>query len=339
MEKDIKQEVKEEVKKSAGKVPKHMHWYDYDGDGLQSKKERVFEILQLGNHKDFLSRACDVLIIAVILVNIAISILYTFDGLGGYFSLFKVVETITIICFIIELALRLWTANFIYGKGNIKSALLYLCSFNGIVEFWSIVPFFLPIFFPKGVIAFRVFRVVRMLRLFQANTYSDAMSTIFIVIKRKRNQILSSMLMILVVMVMASMVMYGFEHEAQPEIFENAFSGLWWATSALLTVGYGDIYPITLGGEIASILITFLGVGMVAIPTGILSAGFTEYEKEQKTSQLMKQKARYAKEHKKMDYCPYCGEKLPKQIGEVESAVLHVMAPEHAVSRINEKNK
>ena len=304
---------KESIQHNVEKKLNAQGWYDHDGDGIQSKKERVFEILQLGNHTDAISHACDILIISLILINITVSILYTFGGLNRYFSLFRVIETITVIFFTVELLLRLWTADFLYGKGKIKSAIKYLFSFNGVVELWSILPFYLPILFPKGIIAFRVFRVVRMLRLFQVNTYSDSMSTIFIVIKRKRNQILSSMVMIFVVMVMASMMMYGFEHRAQPDVFKNAFSGLWWATSALLTVGYGDIYPITPWGEAASILITFLGVGMVAIPTGILSAGFTEYEKEQKTAQLMKQKAKYAKDHKKLDYCPYCGEKLPKE--------------------------
>lgn len=321
-EKDEFEKVKNKVEYDINKKLNEQGWYDHDGDGIQNKKERIFEVLQLGNHKDVISRACDVLIILLIIINIVVSICYTFVGLSKYFPLFRVIETITVICFTIELALRLWTADYLYGEGKTKSVIKYLFSFNGIVELWSILPFYLPIIFPKGVIAFRMFRVVRMLRLFQVNTYSDAMSTIFIVVKRKRNQILSSMVMIFVVMVMASMVMYGFEHQAQPAIFKNAFSGLWWATSALLTVGYGDIYPVTTWGEAASILITFLGVGMVAIPTGILSAGFTEYEKEQKTNLLMKQKARYAREHRKLDYCPYCGEKLPKQVGEVESAVL-----------------
>lgn len=70
--------------------------------------------------------------------------------------------------------------------------------------------------------------------------------------------------------------MYSLEHEAQPEVFRNAFSGFWWVVSALLTVGYGDIYPITMPGRVFGVAITFLGVGMVAIPTGILSAGFVE---------------------------------------------------------------
>ena len=84
-------------------------------------------------------------------------------------------------------------------------------------------------------------------------------------------------------MLAASLCMYSVEHEAQPDVFENAFSGIWWSTSTLLTVGYGDIYPVTIPGKIMGIIISFLGVGMVAIPTGIISAGFVEQYQKLKT--------------------------------------------------------
>ncbi len=92
----------------------------------------------------------------------------------------------------------------------------------------------------------------------------------------KKQQLASSVFTILVLMLASSLCMYSLEHEAQPEVFTNAFSGIWWSVSTLLTVGYGDIYPITTLGKIFSIFITFLGVGMVAIPTGIISAGFVD---------------------------------------------------------------
>ena len=92
--------------------------------------------------------------------------------------------------------------------------------------------------------------------------------------------------------------MYYFEHDAQPDVFENAFSGLWWAIATLTTVGYGDIYPITFLGKIISAVIALLGIGMVAVPTGIISAGFSEELEEQKN------------EDKNYRYCPHCGEKL-----------------------------
>ena len=84
-------------------------------------------------------------------------------------------------------------------------------------------------------------------------------------------------------MITASLLMYGLEHEAQPEVFSNAFSGFWWAANTLLTVGYGDMVPVTLAGKVCGVILTFLGVGMVAIPTGILSAGFVEQYTRLKT--------------------------------------------------------
>ena len=104
----------------------------------------------------------------------------------------------------------------------------------------------------------------------------DALNVITEVIRRKRDQILSSVFIIVMLIIASSLCMYSLEHEAQPEVFKNAFSGIWWSVSTLLTVGYGDIYPVTVLGKMFSIIITFLGVGMVAIPTGILSAGFVE---------------------------------------------------------------
>ncbi len=262
-------------------------------------RERIFEIIQIGKETDLASRAFDLAVVFLILVSVILSVCYTFDELEHYFKIFNIIEAIIICFFVIEYLLRLWTSDLLYRNNKLLAVIKYIFSFNGIVELWSILPFFLPLLFPKGIVVFRVFRVTRILRLFQANQYSDAMSLILKVIKRKKNQLLSSMLIIFIIMLMSSLIMYGFEHEAQPEVFKNAFSGIWWATSTLLTVGYGDIYPVTIMGKMASILITFLGVGMVAIPTGILSAGFTEYMSEQRTGQK-----------KKIKYCPQCGEKI-----------------------------
>ena len=117
-------------------------------------------------------------------------------------------------------------------------------------------------------------RIVRIFRLFKINAYYDSLHVIAEVINGRRQQLLSSVFIILVLMLASSLCMYSLEHEAQPDVFRNAFSGIWWATSTLLTVGYGDIYPITTLGKLFGIFISFLGVGMVAIPTGIISAGF-----------------------------------------------------------------
>ena len=149
-------------------------------------------------------------------------------------------------------------------------------SFYGVVDLLSFLPYYLPFFFPAGMIAFRVVRVVRIFRLFRITAYYDSLNIIADVIRSKRQQLLSSVFIILVLMVASSLCMYSLEHEAQPDVFRNAFSGIWWSVSTLLTVGYGDIYPITPMGQVVGIVISFLGVGMVAIPTGIISAAFVE---------------------------------------------------------------
>ncbi|HBI64105.1 MAG TPA: potassium channel protein [Clostridiales bacterium] len=241
------------------------------------KKKRVFDIIQIGNANDWQSRLFDFGFIFMVLTNLFIAIFETFDSAQPYQSALDTIELITVLSFTAEYILRVWTAEYLYPALNRKQAVReYVLSFTGIVDLISFLPYYLPVFFPAGAVAFRMFRVIRILRLFRINAYYDAFNVIGDVIKSKKDQLLSSIFIILILMTSSSLAMYSLEHEVQPEVFRNAFSGFWWAVSTLLTVGYGDIYPITTAGRIFGIIITFLGVGMVAIPTGILSAGFVE---------------------------------------------------------------
>lgn len=245
---------------------------------LEKVKNRVFEIIQIGNQTDVPSLVFDVLIVCVILLNIVITFCQTFAQLAQYAPLLQTVELVTIVIFTVEYILRLWTAQYLYPEmGHGQAKLKFAVSFYGIVDLMTILPYFLPFVFPSGAVAFRMFRVVRILRLFRINAKYDAFHVITTVLKEKRNQLVYSIFLVLVLIMASSLCMYGLEHEAQPEHFANAFSGIWWSVSTLLTVGYGDIYPITVGGQAMAIVIAFLGVGMVAIPTGIISAGFVEY--------------------------------------------------------------
>lgn len=244
---------------------------------MATAKKRVFEIIQIGNRRDIASAGFDIFIVLAISCNLIATLLSTFEEATPYMQVIHVVEFVTIIIFVIEYILRLWTAEYLYpDKKRWKAVMGFAFSFYGIIDLLTFFPYFLPIFFPAGAVAFRVFRVIRIFRLFQINAQYDAFNVITNVLKEKKNQIISSVCMVLIFMVAASLCMYGLEHEAQPDQFKNAFSGIWWSVSTLLTVGYGDIYPITVMGRIMAIVISFLGVGMVAIPTGIISAGFVE---------------------------------------------------------------
>lgn len=239
---------------------------------------RLFEIIEVGNDLDRASRAYDYANAFTIIINLVVSVLYTFSELRTqYGSIFIMLEAVTVVFFTIDYVLRLITARFLYPELTEAHAIRkYMLSFTGIVDLLSFLPYYLPIFFPAGTVAFRMVRIVRIFRLFKINAYYDSLSVITEVISGKRQQLISSVFIILVLMLASSLCMYSLEYEAQPDVFQNAFSGIWWAASTLLTVGYGDIYPITTWGKLLGIFITFLGVGMVAIPTGIISAGFVD---------------------------------------------------------------
>ncbi|MBQ8921181.1 MAG: ion transporter [Oscillospiraceae bacterium] len=235
------------------------------------RKQRVFDIIQIGNTEDLPSRAFDWFIVIAILLNILVMFLSTFRSLRPFHTVLSVLELVTIGIFSIEYILRIWTADLLYpDKTPLRARLRFLRSFDGVVDLMTILPFF----FLDGFVVFRMLRVVRIFHLFRLNAQYDSFQIIVNVLYEKRNQILSSVFIIVVLMFASSLCMYGAEHEAQPEAFKNAFSGVWWSMSTLLTVGYGDIYPVTAVGKFMAICIAFLGVGAVAIPTGIISAGF-----------------------------------------------------------------
>ena len=244
----------------------------------ERRRKRVFEIVEIGAADDALSRGYDFFGSLVVVLALAASVAATFDGAEARCgTLLDTVEFATSVFFAADYALRVWTARCLYPTLTPgKAVLRYVTSVGGLIDLVSFLPTFLPVFFPSGMVAFRMFRVVRIFRLFRINAYYDSLHVITEVLRSKRQQLLSSVFIILTLMLASSLCMYSLEHEAQPEVFRNAFSGIWWSVSTLLTVGYGDIYPITTAGKIFGIVITFLGVGMVAIPTGIISAGFVD---------------------------------------------------------------
>lgn len=251
---------------------------------MQKVKRRVFEILQIGKDQDTASIFFDFFIAVVIIINLCTTLLETFDQLAPYMSLLETIDLLTMLTFGVEYTLRVWTAEYLYPKKSVaKARLSFMCSFYGIIDMLTFLPYFLPVFFPSGVVAFKLLRVARIFRLFRINAYYDAFNVIIDVLHDKKDQIFSSICIIMILMVSSSLCMYSLEHEVQPDKFQNAFSGIWWAVSTLLTVGYGDIYPVTSAGQLLAIFIAFLGVGTVAIPTGIISAGFVEQYTRLKT--------------------------------------------------------
>ena len=306
----------------------------------QRIKRGVFEVIQPSadatGRRRVVSGIFDGTIMALIVFSVLSVFICTFRIPDWLFRILIRIEFISIIIFTVEYALRIWTANLLFpGLNPIRARIRYITSPMAIVDLVSILPVLLPILHTYNLVGFRVFRLVRLLRIFKLNRYSDALTAIGEVFRSKAQQMIASIFFVFIILILASLLIYYAEHDAQPEQFGNAFSGLWWAVATLTTVGYGDIYPITPIGRILGAIIAILGIGMVAVPTSILSAGFME-TLEKQTSGQNGPEAEQAKQQSETpqpgkdpgspgpcphgdsagdtfeppQYCPHCGKKL-----------------------------
>lgn len=297
----------------------------------EKRRRRLYELIEIGCNYDAACWGYDVLNTFTIILNLTVSILYTFDNWAlKYGSLLLTIERLTVAFFAVDFLMRVITAKCLYpNESELGAVRKYLLSFSGIVDMLSFIPYYLPFFFPSGAVAFRMLRIIRIFRLFRINAYYDSLNVITEVIVSKKQQLMSSVFIILILMISSSLCMYSLENKAQPEVFTNAFSGIWWAASTLLTVGYGDIYPVTTMGKIFGIIIAFLGVGMVAIPTGIISAGFVDqYSRIKRIS-----------EYGKADDIHFIRIPLTPQDGWCGQKIRDLHLPKHIIIAVVQRNK
>lgn len=267
---------------------------------MERIKEKVYNLIRDDDENGLASNIFDAVIIILIIVNVVLVIMDTFTLPLWLQKVSAGVELFSVIVFSIEYLLRLWTATYLRPECKpLKARLLYMFSFMALVDLLAILPFYIPYVIPVDLRVLRTLRIIRLLRLFKVNRYTDALSSIGNVFKKKASQLLSAIFVVLLLMIIAAVLMYNVENAAQPDKFDNAFSALWWAIATLTTVGYGDVYPVTVMGKIFSGVIALLGIGLVAVPTGIISAGFMEGIEEKGTT-----------EEEKKHFCPYCGKKI-----------------------------
>ena len=265
-------------------------------------RRNIFHVIAPAEDDNKASKIFDIAIIILIVINVIVVVAETFDA--RHVPIFRIIENISVVIFSIEYLLRLWTADLLYPeRGSVTARVRYVFTFMALVDLISILPFYLPFLFPHSLLVLRSLRVLRLLRLFKLTRYTNVTTTIGAVFKKKASQIVSSMSVIMILMIITSVLMYNVEHTAQPEKFSNAFDSLWWTVATITTVGYGDIYPITIPGQIFSGIIAFLSIGLIAIPTSIISSGFIEQVNKEKEEAKEKEQDRKC-------FCPYCGQKL-----------------------------
>ena len=174
-------------------------------------------------------------------------------------------EVFCVAVFTIEYLLRIYAA---------KSKVRFFFSFFGLVDLIAILPFYLALGMDlKSLRAIRLFRILRLFKFLRYSNTLAKMKKSFNIIKR---ELFLFTLATLLLLYFSSIGIYYFENEAQPELFTSLFDAMWWSVATLTTVGYGDVYPITNGGKIFASAIVFIGLGLVAIPTGLIASSLTK---------------------------------------------------------------
>lgn len=257
-------------------------------------RRRIYLILEPTEKGGILERIFEFLLIAIIVLNIIAivcqSIKEVYDEYAQFFQYF---EIFSVIFFTIEYFLRIYSIveNKKYGD-PISGRIKYLGTPMSIIDLMAFVPFYLS-FLPLDLRFLRIFRLMGLLRMFKVARYMHALTMFKKVIYDRREQLVLSIFFILFILVIISTIMFYVEREAQPDKFSSIPATMWWGIATLTTVGYGDMVPITAWGRILGGMFAITGVGLLALPAGILSSGFFEMMHRPRTRK-----------------CPHCGEEF-----------------------------
>ncbi|OOZ13392.1 hypothetical protein BOW35_10700 [Solemya velum gill symbiont] len=261
-------------------------------------KKRTWEIVESAKPGDHVSRVFDICLMVLIITNVTMVILDSVPSIHSkYGDLFFWFEAFSVAIFTVEYIARIWSCNVSerYAKpffGRLRFAAHPL----PLIDLIAILPFFLPLL-GADLLIVRIFRLLRILRIFKLVRYSRASSLIGGVFKDKTEELALSTILLMFMLIVSAALMYHAEHEVQPEVFSSIPAAIWWSVVTLTTVGCGDVYPLTAMGKFFGGVIAVIGIGIVALPTGILSAGFVEA--------INKSHAKSAESK-----CPHCGKDL-----------------------------
>ncbi len=309
-------------------------------------RRRTYEILETTATGGKLKRTVDIFLITLILLNVVFIIVESIedflDFLGPFFMAF---EIFSMVVFTMEYVARSWVCVEREQPGSMLTRRLrYAVTPMALCDLLAILPSYLWLFFGMDL---RFFRTLRLMRIFKLTRYSSAITLLFNVFRNEAASFGAAVFILLIVMILASSGMYFVEYEAQPQAFGSIPAAMWWAVAALTTVGYGDVTPITPLGKFFGACVTVVGIGMIALPSGILASGFseqlrrrrntykqhvhealdngliTEEEKialrqlrqnlgftEEEANEILQQAARRAFT-RALSRCPHCGKPLP----------------------------
>ena len=255
-------------------------------------RNRIYQILEFTDPEDRTSRFVSFGIVGLIIVNVLAIVLESIPSLyEAYEKTFFRLEIVSCIIFILEYVLRVWASvedpetledesgtPITNGKRRVNFMLKPLA----IIDFLAFVPIFLQLLFPG--VDLRFLRALRLLRVFKLTRYFQSFEMILEVLHDEWRSLAGTVFIMLVILVIAACGLYYIERDIQPDKFGSIPEAMWWAMAALTTVGYGDAYPITPIGKIIGSIVTLLGIGMVALPSGILASSFSERMRQRRES-------------------------------------------------------
>lgn len=263
-------------------------------------KRHIHEILDPIHAKNKLSRGVNKFLIILILLNALAVILESVQGYYlQYSALFKIFEIFSVTVFTIEYLLRVWTCDSDEEfAAPVKGRLRFIVKPMSIIDLLAILPLFLPLLFVFDFRFIRILRVIRMLRLLKLGRYFEVIQKLGRVLVAKREELIFTLGVVMLLLVISSSLMYYVENPVQPEVFSSIPAAMWWGVATLTTVGYGDVYPVTPVGKILGAVIAIMGIGMVALPTGIIGSGLMEELQSNVNEKIT---------------CPHCGRNFEEQ--------------------------
>ena len=242
----------------------------------QGLKRRVYQVLEVAHPDDRLSRIIDRSLIVLIVANVVAVVIETVEPIHArYASEFWVFEAASVAIFTVEYLLRRWVCNehlSLARDGPIEARLKFAVTPFALIDLAAIVPFYIALILPFADL--RLLRVFRLLRLLKLVRYSPALATLGRVLRNERRALVGALLIMAAMLLVASTAIYYIERDISPDKFGSIPESMWWALATLTTVGYGDVVPASPLGKIVGGFVMIFGLGMFALPIGILASGF-----------------------------------------------------------------